>query len=210
MKIKYFKINSYSIYFIILLLLFKIFPSHAESNESFDIPNDFKESTLVLDYNESITGVIKIKPLDSSFSEYTWLKLYKILDKDLVFNEWLNDRLHYEIHNIINVERLLRGPDSPILEARMNYSLTDAPSIDKTIKIATLNPELFCDELIEGFNKEGKYSQLYCSYPLGLFKFYLVLRLQKINDIYYYIGASALNHIRIRKVLEIANTFSLN
>ena len=210
MKIKYFKINSYSIYFIILLLIFKIFPSHAESNESFDIPNDFKESTLVLDYNESITGVITIKPLDSSFSEYTWLKLYKILDKDLVFNEWLNDRLHYEIHNIINVERLLRGPDSPILEARMNYSLTDAPSIDKTIKIATLNPELFCDELIEGFNKEGKYSQLYCSYPLGLFKFYLVLRLQKINDIYYYIGASALNHIRIRKVLEIANTFSLN
>jgi hypothetical protein len=210
MKIKYFKINSYSIYFIILLLVFKIFPSHAESNESFDIPNDFKESTLVLDYNESITGVIKIKPLDSSFSEYTWLKLYKILDKDLVFNEWLNDRLHYEIHNIINVERLLRGPDSPILEARMNYSLTDAPSIDKTIKIATINPELFCDELIEGFNKEGKYSQLYCSYPLGLFKFYLVLRLQKINDIYYYIGASALNHIRIRKVLEIANTFSLN
>ena len=210
MKIKYFKINSYSIYFIILLLVFKIFPSHAENNESFDIPNDFKESTLVLDYNESITGVITIKPLDSSFSEYTWLKLYKILDKDLVFNEWLNDRLHYEIHNIINVERLLRGPDSPILEARMNYSLTDAPSIDKTIKIATLNPELFCDELIEGFNKEGKYSQLYCSYPLGLFKFYLVLRLQKINDMYYYIGASALNHIRIRKVLEIANTFSLN
>jgi hypothetical protein len=210
MKIKYFKINSYSIYFIILLLVFKIFPSHAESNESFDIPNDFKESTLVLDYNESITGVITIKPLDSSFSEYTWLKLYKILDKDLVFNEWLNDRLHYEIHNIINVERLLRGPDSPILEARMNYSLTDAPSIDNTIKIATINPELFCDDLVEGFNKEGKYSQLYCSYPLGLFKFYLVLRLQKINDIYYYIGASALNHIRIRKVLEIANTFSLN
>ena len=210
MKIKYFKINSYSIYFIILLLVFKIFPSHAESNESFDIPNDFKESTLVLDYNESITGVITIKPLDSFFSEYTWLKLYKILDKDLIFSEWLNDRLHYEIHNIINVERLLRGPDSPILEARMNYSLTDAPSIDKTIKIATINPELFCDELIEGFNKEGKYSQLYCSYPLGLFKFYLVLRLQKINDIYYYIGASALNHIRIRKVLEIANTFSLN
>ena len=210
MKIKYFKINSYSIYFIILLLIFKIFPSHAESNESFDIPNDFKESTLVLDYNESITGVITIKPIDSSFSEYTWLKLYKILDKDLIFSEWLNDRLHYEIHNIINVERLLRGPDSPILEARMNYSLTDAPSIDKTIKIATINPELFCDELIEGFNKEGKYSQLYCSYPLGLFKFYLVLRLQKINDIYYYIGASALNHIRIRKVLEIANTFSLN
>ena len=210
MKIKCFKINSYSIYFIILLLIFKIFLSHAESNESFDIPNDFKESPLVLDFNQSITGVITIKPIDSSFSEYTWLKLYKILDKDLIFSEWLNDRLHYEIHNIINVERLLRGPDSPILEARMNYSLTDVPSIDKTIKIATINPELFCDDLVEGFNKEGKYSQLYCSYPLGLFKFYLVLRLQKINGIYYYIGASALNHIRIRKVLEIANTFSLN
>ena len=210
MKIKRFKINIYLIYFIFLLNIFKISSSYAENNEAFDIPYDFKESALVLDYNESITGVITINPKDSFFSEYTWLKLYKIKDKELIINEWLHDRLGQEIHNIINVERLLRGSDSPILEARMNYSLTDTPSIDKTIKIATINPELFCDDLVEGFNKEGKYSQLYCSYPLGLFKFYLVLRLQKINDIYYYIGASALNHIRIRKVLEIANTFSLN
>jgi len=210
MKIKFFKINIYLIYFIFLLNIFKISSSYAENIEVFDIPYDFKESALVLDYNESITGVITINPKDSFFSEYTWLKLYKIKDKELIINEWLHDRLSQEIHNIINVERLLRGSDSPILEARMNYSLTDTPSIDKTIKIATINPELFCDDLVEGFNKEGKYSQLYCSYPLGLFKFYLVLRLQKINDIYYYIGASALNHIRIRKVLEIANTFSLN
>lgn len=210
MKIKSFKINIYLIYFIFLLNIFKISSSYAENIEAFDIPYDFKESALVLDYNESITGVITINPKDSYFSEYTWLKLYKIKDKELIINEWLHDRLGQEIHNIINVERLLRGSDSPILEARMNYSLTDTPSIDKTIKIATINPELFCDDFVEGFNKEGKYSQLYCSYPLGLFKFYLVLRLQKINDIYYYIGASALNHIRIRKVLEIANTFSLN
>ena len=210
MKIKCFKINIYLIYFIFLLNIFKISSSYAENIEAFDIPYDFKESALVLDYNESITGVITINPKDSYFSEYTWLKLYKIKDKELIINEWLHDRLGQEIHNIINVERLLRGSDSPILEARMNYSLKDTPSIDKTIKIATINPELFCDDFVEGFNKEGKYSQLYCSYPLGLFKFYLVLRLQKINDIYYYIGASALNHIRIRKVLEIANTFSLN
>ena len=210
MKIKFFKIIIYLIYFIFLLNIFKISSSYAENIEVFDIPYDFKESALVLDYNESITGVITINPKDSYFSEYTWLKLYKIKDKELIINEWLHDRLGQEIHNIINVERLLRGSDSPILEARMNYSLKDTPSIDKTIKIATINPELFCDDFIEGFNKEGKYSQLYCSYPLGLFKFYLVLRLQKINDIYYYIGASALNHIRIRKVLEIANTFSLN
>ena len=210
MKIKFFKINIYLIYFIFLLNIFKISSSYAENIEVFDIPYDFKESALVLDYNESITGVITINPKDSFFSEYTWLKLYKIKDKELIINEWLHDRLNQEIHNIINVERLLRGSDSPILEARMNYSLKDTPSIDKTIKIATINPELFCDDFVEGFNKEGKYSQLYCSYPLGLFKFYLVLRLQKINDIYYYIGASALNHIRIRKVLEIANTFSLN
>ena len=210
MKIKFFKINIYLIYFIFLLNIFKISSSYAENIEAFDIPYDFKESALVLDYNESITGVITINPKDSFFSEYTWLKLYKIKDKELIISEWLHDRLDQEIHNIINVERLLRGSDSPILEARMNYSLKDTPSIDKTIKIATINPELFCDDLVEGFNKEGKYSQLYCSYPLGLFKFYLVLRLQKINDIYYYIGASALNHIRIRKVLEIANTFSLN
>jgi len=146
MKIKFFKINIYLIYFIFLLNIFKISSSYAENIEAFDIPYDFKESALVLDYNESITGVITINPKDSYFSEYTWLKLYKIKDKELIINEWLHDRLSQEIHNIINVERLLRGSDSPILEARMNYSLKDTPSIDKTIKIATINPELFCDD----------------------------------------------------------------
>ena len=78
MKIKFFKIIIYLIYFIFLLNIFKISSSYAENIEVFDIPYDFKESALVLDYNESITGVITINQKDSFFSEYTWLKLYKI------------------------------------------------------------------------------------------------------------------------------------
>ena len=84
------------------------------------------------------------------------------------------------------------------------------PKIDDTIKKATLNPEWFCDDINKGFNSEGQFNQLYCMYPLGGFKFYLVLRLQKINNVYYYISASALNNIRLRKLLEIADSFSLN
>ena len=200
----------YIFYLIITLSIIKIFPSNANNYiETFNIPNDFQENALVLDYNDSIIGIITIKPKEKIFGEYTWLKLYKLEEKNLNINEWLNDRLHNEIHNIIKIERLLRGPDSPLLETIFNSARTEIPSIDDTIKKATINPEWFCEDLNDGFNKEGKYTELYCTYPLGLFRYYLVLRLQKINNLYYYISASALNHIRIRKVLEIANSFSL-
>jgi len=208
--VHFFKTIIYIFYLIIILSIIKIFPSNANNYiENFNIPNDFQENALVLNYNDSIIGIITIKPKEKVFGEYTWLNLYKLEEKNLNIKEWLNDRLHNEIHNIIKIERLLRGPDSPLLETIFNSARTEVPSIDDTIKKATINPEWFCEDLNDGFNKEGKYTQLYCTYPLGLFRYYLVLRLQKINNLYYYIAASALNHIRIRKVLEIANSFSL-
>ena len=177
--------------------------------ENFIIPSDFQEKALVLDYNDSLTGIITISPKENIFSNYTWLNLYKLKVRELEFKSWLHDRLKKEVHNIIKVERLIRGPDSPIRDTLFDSARFSVPAIDDTIKKATLNPEWFCDSINSGFNKEGKYYQLYCAYPLGGFKFYLVLRLQNINNVYYYISASSLNNIRLRKVLEIADSFYL-
>jgi hypothetical protein len=177
--------------------------------ENFVIPKDFEEKALVLNYNDSLTGIITIMPKENIFSKYTWLNLYKLKINELEYNSWLYDRLKNEVHNIVKVERLIRGPDSPIKDTLFDSARFSVPAIDDTIKKATLNPEWFCDNINSGFNSEGKYYQLYCAYPLGGFKFYLVLRLQNINNIYYYISASSLNNIRLRKVLEIADSFSL-
>ena len=197
---KYYNSIVYLIYFI---FIFNITVCNSEDFlESFIIPKDFEEKTLVLNYNDSLTGIITISPVENIFSKYTWLNLYTI--------SWLYDRLHIEINNIIIVERLIRGPDSPIRDTLFVSIRLSVPAIDDTNKQAPLNPDWFCDSINRGFNGEGEYSQLYCVYPLGGFKLYLVLRLQKINNVYYYISASSLNNIRLRKVLEIADSFSIN
>ena len=200
----------YSIYLILLISIIKIIPSYSNDYiETFNIPNDFEETALVLDYNESLIGIIKVMTKDKMFGNYTWLKLYKTKENKLNIKNWLNDRLHKEIYNLGEIERLLRGPDSPLLDTLFDTARSALPSIDGTIKKAVMEPNWFCENLKKGFNKEGSYSELYCIFPLGMFKYYLVLRLQKINDIYYYISISALNNIRLRKVLEIADSFSL-
>lgn len=205
---KYYNSIVYVIYFT---FIFNITVCNSEDFlESFIIPKDFEEKPLVLNYNDSLTGIITISPVENIFSKYTWLNLYKVKNNNLNSNTWLYDRLHKEIHNIIIVERLIRGPDSPIRDTLFDSIRLSVPAIDDTIKKATHNPDWFCDSINRGFNGEGEYSQLYCVYPLGGFKFYLVLRLQKINNVYYYISASSLNNIRLRKVLEIADSFSIN
>jgi len=199
---------SYAIY---LILIFNISICYSsEYLERFIIPKDFEEKALVLNYNDSLTGIITITPVENIFSKYTWLNLYKLKINELNSNTWLYDRLQKEVHNIIKVERLIRGPDSPIRDTLFDSVRSSVPAIDDTIKKATLNPDWFCDSINKGFNSEGQYHQLYCIYPLGGFKFYLVLRLQKINNVYYYIASSSLNNIRIRKILEIADSFSIN
>ena len=205
---KYYNLIVYVIYFI---FIFNITVCNSEDFfESFIIPKDFEEKTLVLNYNDSLTGIISVSPVENIFSKYTWLNLYKLKSNNLNSNTWLYDRLHKEIHNIIIVERLIRGPDSPIRDTLFDSIRLSVPAIDDTIKKATLNPDWFCDSINRGFNGEGEYSQLYCVYPLGGFKLYLVLRLQKINNVYYYISASSLNNIRLRKDLDIADSYSIN
>ena len=200
----------YNIYLILIISIIKIIPSYSNDYiETFNIPNDFEETALVLDYNESLKGIIKLMPKDKMFGNYTWLKLYKAKESKLNIKNWLNDRLHKEIYNLGEIERLLRGPDSPLLDTLFDTARSALPSIDGTIKKAVMEPNWFCENLKKGFNKEGSYTELYCIFPLGMFKYYLVLRIQKINDIYYYISVSALNNIRLRKVLKIADSFSL-
>lgn len=205
---KLYKSIPYIIYFILLFNFSLCFAN--DYLEKFIFPNDFEEKALVLDYNDSLTGIITIKPKENFFSNYTWLNLYKLKNSDFNSEDWIYDRLQKEIHYIVDVERLIRGPDSPIRDTLFDSIRSSIPAIDDTIKKAVLNPDWFCDKINKGFNSEGQFSQLYCMYPIGGFKFYLVLRLQKINNVYYYISASALNNIRIRKVLEIADSFSID
>ena len=125
---KYYNSIVYVIYFI---FIFNITVCNSEDFlESFIIPKDFEEKTLVLNYNDSLTGIITISPVENIFSKYTWLNLYKLKNNNLNSNTWLYDRLHKEIHNIIIVERLIRGADSPIRDTLFDSIRLSVPVTD--------------------------------------------------------------------------------
>lgn len=196
-----------------IVFLFFIFNySYAHSNdiyEKFIYSPDFVENTLVTNYNESVTGIIEIISTNKIFGKYNSLKLYKIFQKDIMTSEWLESRLEHEIKNIGYIERILRGPDSPLKDSVFDYAKSSLPLIDETIKKASFEPMWFCEHLKKSYNKEGEYFQLYCIFPLGMFKYYLALRLQKIGDMHYYTVINSLNNIRFRNILDIADSFEI-
>ena len=198
--------------FIITFIFFIFNNSYSNSNdvyERFKYNSDFTENTLVTHYNESVDGIIEIVSTNKIFGKYNSLKLYKIMQNDIQAGEWLEARLENEIKNIGNIERILRGSDSPLKDSVFDYAKSSLPLIDETIKKASFNPMWFCEHLKKSYNKEGQYFQLYCIFPLGMFKYYLALRLQKIDNMHYYIVINSLNNIRFRNILDIADSFEI-
>ena len=148
--------------------------------------------------------------INKIFGQYNSLKLYKFNDDSINIGEWLEDRLEYEVKYLGNIERILRSPDSPLNDSVFEYAKSSLPLIDETIKKASFKPMWFCEHIKKAYNKEGEYYQLYCMFPLGMFKYYMALRVQKINNINYYKLITALNNIRFRNILDIADTFQIN
>jgi len=180
-----------------------------DSYEKFSYSKEFKEIPLVTNYNESLIGIIEITSLNKIFGKYNSLKLYKTKQHNIKAGAWMEGRLESEIKHIGNIERLLRSLDSPLKDSVFDYAKPSLPLIDETIKKASFEPMWFCEHLKKSYNKEGMYYQLYCIFPLGMFKYYFAMRLQKINDMHYYTAISSLNNLRFRNILDIADTFEL-
>ena len=198
--------------FILTNIIFLV--THSLTNaqeiyESFSINSDFKEIAFVTNYNEYVSGVIQIISTNKIFGKYNSIKLYKFSENDFNESLWLEERLENEIKYIGDVERLLRSEDSPLNDTVFEYAKSSLPNIDDTIKKAAFEPMWFCEHIKQGYNKEGKYLQLSCLFPLGMFKYYMTLRLQKIGKIHYYKLITALNNKRFKNIIDIADSFEL-
>jgi len=177
--------------------------------ESFQFNTDFKEVALVTDYNDYLNGVVEIISLNEMFGKFNSLKLYKFKEENTDMTTWIHDRLEYEVKYIGDIERILRSPDSPLNDSVFEYAKSNLPLIDETIKKAAFEPLWFCENIKKAYNKEGEYYQLYCKFPLGMFKYYMILRLQRINKIHYYKILTAINNKRFSNIIDIADSFEL-
>ena len=196
----------------LIIIIFYINSNYSFSDEvyeSFQFNSDFKEIALVTDYNDYLNGVVQIISLNEIFGKFNSLKLYKFSEKDINMTTWMHNRLEYEIKYIGDIERILRSPDSPLNDSVFEYAKSTLPLIDETIKKAVFEPLWFCESIKKAYNKEGEYFQLYCKFPLGMFKYYMTLRLQKIDNIYYYKILTAVNNKRFRNIIDIADSFEL-
>ena len=193
---------------IILITTYKHSIS-GEIYESFKFNSEFKEIAFVNNYNEYINGVFQIISTNNIFGKYNSIKLYKFNEKNINKTKWLTDRLYNEIKYLGEVERLLRSSDSPLNDSVFEYAKSSLPLIDDTIKKATFEPMWFCEHIKKAYNKEGEYYQLSCIFPLGMFKYYMTLRLQNIGNINYYKLITSLNNKRFKDIINIADSFEL-
>ena len=122
--------------FIIAFVFFIFNNAYSYSNdvyEKFKYNSDFTENILVTNYNESVAGIIEIVSTNKIFGIYNSLKLYKIMQNNIEPGEWLEARLEHEIKNIVDIERVLRGSDSPLKDSVFDYAKSSLPLIDETI-----------------------------------------------------------------------------
>ena len=96
--------------FIIILFIKNSYSFSNEVYENFKFNSDFKEITLVTDYNEYLNGIIQIISSNEIFGKYNSLKLYKFKEKNINVTTWLEDRLEHEVKYIGAIE--FPGPSS--------------------------------------------------------------------------------------------------
>ena len=111
MRIKYFYNNNKNITIIYAVITYMFFMQHGYSEsyiEQFKYSDEFHEKPLILDYNEGISGIIKISPRGGAFSNYSWITVNKSLKKIGNRENWLHERLANEIQHLASIERVLR------------------------------------------------------------------------------------------------------
>ncbi len=206
------KINIKYLYIKICLLFFIIVGYIASSRlvnaQDFDIPEDFIDVPLIHSLQSKMKGIIKLIPADNNiFSKYSIIELSVIDQKNIESDIWLKDKLNGEKGNIAETERILRDIDSPFSDPLFE-SLKNSPmSIDDTLSQTLHNPFVFCQGPYQSFNYSGELRELFCIFPFGLFRKYIILRLQNIKNQWYFIKIESFNENRVRILLSIADSF---
>ncbi len=176
--------------------------------QSFDVPQGFVASP---DGEPSTRGewrpVLTVRPAEGSFSELSNISLRQVVGRVGDPDAWLRARLTADTPDETAAEELVASPDSPFGDPAFDPLREVIPKLFAGVKELSRLPLSFCEGPNAGYNASGTLRELYCVYPVGPFRQYLALRLQQVDDRWYYTEVRAMNERRFRQLLAIANSF---
>ena len=177
--------------------------------QNFEVPDDFIDAPLVHEYKKPMKGIMRIVPIKGVFSKYTSIELSQIESRFIDPTKWLKDNLEDQLGSVAETERILQSPDSPFLDPNFDWIRHMLPKINETIDTLANNPLSFCEGPNLKYNRSGELEEIFCIFKFGLFRHYLILRLQNNDGIYYFTKIETLNERRLITLLTIADTFKV-
>lgn len=178
--------------------------------QEFEVPEGFMD---VFEPDASTTGEWRylrtIRPLDGPFSHLSAIHLREVIDDVDDPADWLKDRLRANVGDMGGVEALFDSPDSPFGDPAFDALSKLIPELSKFFTAVAELPLSFCDEPHVGYNASGGFHELYCVYNVGPLRQHQVLRLQRVENRWFFTEITTMNERRLRHLLIIANSFTV-
>ena len=191
---------------IILTLLINI---KLVYSQDFIIPKEFIDVPLIHTPSSNLKGIFKVIPNKSMFSNYTSIELSLVNESISSPAKWIKDYLYSQLGNIAETERLLRDEDSPFADPIFNSFKKTPLNIEDTLFQLANNPFVFCQGPYSISKRLLKFNELSCIFPFGLYRKYVIIRLQFIKNKWFLIKIDSFNENRINQLYTIANSFYL-
>lgn len=194
---------------MILIAAMMPIKTDAAGSSAFDLPQGF---VAVPDDERAAggewTGVETVTPPPGPFSDLSAIRLRRVngaVDDD---DAWLKARITATVDaEAAGVDTLLDSPDSPFAGPAFDGLRAMLPQMLRGLDELGSLPLNACDGPKDGRNAAGPLRQLDCTFAVGPFRQFRVLRLQRSGDRWYYTEIRAMNEKRLRELMAIADTF---
>lgn len=155
-------------------------------------------------------GLLTVRPEPGPFSDLSAIRLRVVTVAIDDPDRWLKERLTVELGSLKRTGELFSSPDSPFADPSFDALREAIPYLSRELKKLAKLPLQFCEGPSAAYNAAGALRELYCTFQVGPFREFVVLRLQQVGETWYYTEIRAMNEKRLRHLIAIANSFRID
>lgn len=152
--------------------------------------------------------ILTVRPEENAFSDLTSLSLREVVGKVGDPDEWLKQRLTIDVASDEEVEAVLDSPDSPFADPAFDVLRKAIPQLFESLRGLGKIGASLCEPPRSAYNAAGQLREMYCTFQMGPLRRYMLLRLQRVGETWYYTEIKTANERRLRELVAIADTFA--
>jgi hypothetical protein len=158
---------------------------------------------------EDLAYLFTLRPAAGAFAELSAIELSEVRVPVADADAWLRGRMTGDVDEADDAQDLFTSPDSPFADPAFDALRKAIPELFRGLQALAELPLEFCDGPQTGYNASGAFRELYCVFNVGPIRQYLVLRLQRVGERWFYTRIQTMNERRLRHLLTIADSFSV-